>query len=430
MLFQGVQKDIKKHIDTMKNQLNDLQNVLFETCEKLKVKISSDIVDLSKVAERLRTDKFVKESQKVLEKNDTNLEKLKKNMHASEYNLKKLKKAHLSYSKAIGSLVFKPNLNWLPKPEDVGLVGEFFDTKKSIQELEDLLDREEDNKIRQKFKQKTEISEIDLKFKPYAMVELKNGDLAVTAFDKHKLVVLKCDSYKHVKEITGANNIPLRYPSGVCVDEHKDHVYLCDQYNNRIIIFDSTVDSLVHIIKEDLINPIDITFNSNCLYVLDYGNKVVKCFDVNGRVNKQFGLFDRQNEILSTPRHQAVSNEELAVTDNFEKIYIYDKTTSRLVKVIDADFDARFMSVLYTDDYLFLHEIVTKDEIIVNNFKCFEKFETLDVSNASTTKIFWKESYQRELDSLKDSVSRSYNMVKVGDRFGVCLHEKKKIILI
>ena len=461
VLFQGVQKDIKKHIDTMKNQLEELQTSLFEACEQLKihkvstkikridtnnlqkklvrkekhykkqlkVKINSEIITLAKVAERMRADKFIKESQKALDKNEANLEKLKKNMHASEYNLKKLKKAHSTYAKAMGSLVFKPNTDWIPVPEDVGFVGENVDTRKAIRELEELLEKEEDNKIRQKFRQKTELNEVNLKFKPYAIVELKNGDLAVTAFDKHKLIVVKCDTYKHVKEITGADNIPLRYPSGICCDDQKDNVYLCDQYNNRILVFDSTVDSLVNIIQEDLINPIDICFNSNSLYVLDYGNKLVKCFDLTGKLNKQFSLNDRSNEILNTPRHQAISNDEIAVTDNFDKIYIYDKNTSHLVQVIDADLDSRFMSVYYFDDYLFIHEIKTKDDSVINNFLCYEKFESLDLSS-SNIRLNWKESYQRELEILKDSVSRSYNIAKVGDKFAVCLHEKKKIILI
>lgn len=444
-LFQSIQKDIKKRVDTMKSQLDDLQTALFDTCENLRVKISSDLSMQEKLAEKVYSEKLLKEAQKLLNKNETNLEKLRKNMYVCENHLKRVNKLYTNFNKTMDNLEFKVNENWLPKVDDIGKIEGLIDGKNIIDELEQMLSEDEDNKIRLKFNQKSDINEINLNFKPYAACELKNGYIAVTNFDKHKLVIFTNETYESIKEITGADNITFRYPSGICTNDSRDYVYLCDQYNHRVIVFDATIDNLLNIIKENFTNPLDACYNRNYLYILDSGNKQIKCFTQDGELCTQYTLNDRNQRLLNSPRHQAVRDDEIAVTDNFDRIYFYVKSSElqNNFQIINADIDSRFMSIYYLDDFMFVHEVKTSNDVITNYFLCYEKDDSASSTASSsmgvssvftdhtiTNALQWKQTNKREIDTLKNVLTRSYNMSKIGDKLALCMYERKQIILI
>jgi len=108
-------------------------------------------------------------------------------------------------------------------------------------------------------------------------------------------------------------------PKGVKV--HKNHVYVCDYYNNRIQVFDLELRFIASIGTKgsgqgQYDGPNDLAFDSQGnIYVSEYGNNRVQVLDPNGRYLRQFGSKSWLRK-LKEPEGIHIAHNCVYVSDN------------------------------------------------------------------------------------------------------------------
>lgn len=407
-LVKTMKHSIKKRIDNIKQKLDDLEDNLLLQCDKLKFSVNNDILAEEKKFRQFETNELLAHTVELINESSRDNDFLRKQMYKLEAHLKKLESLKDDHKLSIDKLKFNENLNWLPDYSHIGFVEGI---------------HESDNPTFEDFSTGDRIfKQISLKFKPYAFCELKNGHLAISAFEKNKLVVLN-DEYKIIREIKEVNGLAFKYPSGICVD-NENNVYLCDQYNHRVIVFDNLINSAKLIISENLENPLAVYFFSNNLYVLDNSSKTIKIFDKSGNYLNWLSLRNQDGQQLVDPRFHAINSDSIIVNDNYSTIYVYDELHS-LRQTIQATSNTRIMAFKLIDNFLYTHEIyVDNQKTITNYLVCYER---RDSSIFSEYEHEWEKLNKYEF--MPGTLARSYSMSKIGNHLALCLYEHKNIIL-
>ena len=123
---------------------------------------------------------------------------------------------------------------------------------------------------------------------------------------------------------------------GLKINNNK--LYVCDEDNNRILIFDRELNYITHIGGSkgsrpgQFSVPHDIALDSSSiLYVADSGNGRIQVFDEDGRYVREFGQEGRGHGELSAPRYIDVARDLVYVSEaGNHRVSVFD-TSGRFV---------------------------------------------------------------------------------------------------
>ena len=125
----------------------------------------------------------------------------------------------------------------------------------------------------------------------------------------------------------GSENGKLKYPNGLIV--HNSKVYISDEHNNRISVFQTDGIFLHTIGSGQLSSPYDVAVNvNNQLLVVDYDHHCIHIFTLDGDYVGTFGTYGTGPGQLNYPHGVAV--------DLYGFILIADKNNNR-VSIFDKD---------------------------------------------------------------------------------------------
>lgn len=341
----------------------------------------------------------------MLKKSSENTEKLTNSMFELETHRNKLLSHQVNYQSSLSRLRFIENDDWYPTFENIGKIEGINSNEISANKSSEI-----QNNVDKK--------EIKLKFKPYASCELKNGNIVVTDFENHRAVLFD-NNFKVLNEVSSAGDFNFKYPAGICTDY--DEVFLCDQYNNRVIVFDLDLENVKKVIAEDLHNPIDVRCHSGKMYILNNASKQIKVFNVDGSFEKDVHLVDNENSPIVNPRSFDIFGDFIGINDNFQSIFISSLKDFKLMQKIETEKDMKFMGMYLHNGYLNVHEMkLLKNESI----HYLNSYENLDSGYGCEWTKISKREFQR------GSLTRSYSLTKIGDLIASCLFESKSIVLV
>ena len=401
-----MEDEINIRIESIRIELDSLQISLIEECKALK----------SNILEKLNNDYKQAENEfenytKVLSKHESGYEmnKLKENIYACQTFVKEIQNFDLNFSNSLKKCSFRPS-DWIP---DKFMIGNFrqnahinFDAKK-VSNLEI-------------FNFENQIKSINRIF------NLNNKSLLVTSSDDNTIVQLD-DKYNEIKKINYIQNHKLLTPLSVCSDGF-DTIYICDFGNNCVVVTDNEFSRLKRIIgRKSLdcgqsIEPLDICFADNTLYVLNKDNSVVTTFNRNGDFERHFllraslkpeNISDNNSNsdaeiILNRPNRIGANNKIFAVLDSFRKVYLYDCINGELNQVIKSN-NSTMMCLV--DDYLLT---CNRD----GHLNCYQ-------NNNNNNKFV--QTFERPVEVLKDS--KSY-MCIFNEKILVTLTDTKSIVAL
>ncbi len=135
------------------------------------------------------------------------------------------------------------------------------------------------------------------------------GDIFVACPQSHRVIVVTSKSqFSFGSE--GTKDGLFQYPYHLCIDA-LDRVYVCDTYNHRVQVFDSSGHFLFKFGEGQLSYPMGITVNSkNHLVVCDSGNHRVQIFDKSGVNLLTFGTEGTQDAQFRFPNDVVMDNAD------------------------------------------------------------------------------------------------------------------------
>lgn len=193
---------------------------------------------------------------------------------------------------------------------------------------------------------------------------LHNGSqIILSSSIKNSIVFIHNQTFQIIRKIDEINGFKLSFPSGLCLDEYNNSVYICNRDSHQILV----VDKNFKILKQTIGNhgaklgqfskPIDIKLHSNELFVLDTGNKRIQVFTKTGRFLRHIRLYtsntaqydNNTNALLDYPIRLAVKDDTIAVSNNFLNIYIYN-FNGQIKQVLSSNIDC---VMCFAANYLF-----------------------------------------------------------------------------
>jgi len=113
---------------------------------------------------------------------------------------------------------------------------------------------------------------------PTSLAQLSNGDLVIGDEGLHRIVVFdKNGLWKKSAGYYGSGSQQLNRPVDITVDRH-DHIFIVDQGNNRIQVWDAELKFVTEFGKSDLDQPSAIAIADENIYVLNAGMNQVKIY--------------------------------------------------------------------------------------------------------------------------------------------------------
>jgi hypothetical protein len=401
-----MEDEINIRVESIRIELDSLKNNLIDECKTLKNNILEKLTNDFKKCE----NEFENYTN-ILSNHQTSYEmiELKENIYACQSFVKQMQNFDLNFSNSLKKFSFIPSES-IPDLSIIGNLSQsahinFEATKVSNLEI---------------YNFEKSIKSINRIF------NLNNKSLLVTSSDDNTIVQLD-DKYNEIRRINYIQHHKLLTPLSVCSDGY-DNIYICDLGNNCVVVTDNELSRLKRIIgRKSLdcgqpIEPLDICFANNTLYVLNKDNSTVTTFTRKGDFERQFLLravlkpenFSENNNnsnveiILNRPNRIGANNKIFAVLDSFRKIYLYDCVNGELNQVIKSN-NSTMMCLI--DDYLLTCNrdgYLNCYQIINNNNKFVQTFE-------------------RTIEILKDS--KSY-MCIFNDKILVSLTDSKSIVAL
>jgi hypothetical protein len=170
---------------------------------------------------------------------------------------------------------------------------------------------------------------------------------------KTNVLCVMDEHFRETQRIKTLGKQKLEYPCGVCTDG-VEYVYICDHDNNRVLIAGLDLVTIVKILgkagKTDGMFdcPLEICYHSNCIYVLDRGNKRIQVFTRSGLFLRSFSLYRMETNLLG---------------ENIKIPLILPTCLNVVTKMIGV------LSI--SKIYLYGHNNDLLQTLDPNNFKCF-----------------------------------------------------------
>ncbi|KAI6658089.1 PEP-CTERM domain protein [Oopsacas minuta] len=242
-------------------------------------------------------------------------------------------------------------------------------------------------------------------------------------------------------------------PRGVAIEPESGHIYVADQYNNRIQIFSQSGDYLNHFGNQHLKEPWGILIHEDNIYVTDIEHHAIFLFKLPDlTMIKRVGKEGSGSEEFNNPRQPAISpNTHLYVPD-YSNNRLQILTTNlvftdtlehqTMTGPIDVKFTNNEMFVLSCEDNPCIHVFTLSGEksrslitggigigmqVEVAYFFCLDGHNNIIISNcwADSIKVFSPEG-----DLLHEIGQRGQRGHKAGmfdSPYGITIHNTKLI---
>ena len=147
-----------------------------------------------------------------------------------------------------------------------------------------------------------------------------------------------------------------RYPWGVVVEHKSENIYVTEEGNNRVQVFNEEAKYLFEFGSDKMKHPLCIVIYKDRVFVTQYGNGCLLVYDLNGKFIQQVGTPGSAEGQLKHPRGIAIHNTN-------GDIYICDFSNNRIqIFSNDYSYKSQFgMSILKSPTDIQL----TKDSIFV-----------------------------------------------------------------
>ena len=158
------------------------------------------------------------------------------------------------------------------------------------------------------------------------------GDGHILVTDKHRLQ--KLTNQGHCVMSVGSSKVgtgPLQFchPRGIAVHPITGQIYVADEVNNRVQVFNNDLTYSDSIGAGQLSYPYDVALDGvGTLYVVNNGSHCIDAFASDGTHLRQFGSHGYYDEELSSPKHIAI--------DAYNYIYITEYDNHR-ISVFNTD---------------------------------------------------------------------------------------------
>ena len=403
-----MEDEIRIRVESIRIELDSLQSQLLDECRKFKNKILAKLNDeISKV------EKQFENYSKVLSKNAKNHEesigdmsiKLKENIYNCQSFVKEIQNFDFNFNQTLKKCSFIPS-DWIP---GLSIIGRF--------------NQSAHINFDAAYKSNLEVFNFESTVKSLnRLCNLKDETLLLTSSDDNTIVQLD-DKFNELRKINSIENHKLTTPLSLCSDDY-ENIYICDLGSNCVIVTDENFSRIKKIIGKKSIDcgqpiePLDICFSNNTLYVLNKDSSYVTTFTRDGDFERQFLLranikcdIDENNStegdiLLMRPNRIGANSKIFAVLDSFRKVYLYDCVNGDLKQVIKSN-NSTIMCLI--DDYLMT---CNRDGSLV----CYQNNDNK-----------YSQTFERTYDLLKDS--KSY-MCIFNNKILVALTDSKSIISI
>jgi hypothetical protein len=204
------------------------------------------------------------------------------------------------------------------------------------------------------------------------MCNFNDEEIYLTGSEDNIIVILDC-YFQVIRQVSTIGEMQLHFPSSICTDS-SENIYICDYGNQRVLIVDRNFSEVKRVIGKlgssigEFVDPFDMCFFSNALYVLDREIKRIQEFTRAGDFVREIKLYEayrsnaNEKKLILRPVRLGITNGLIAVLDSFKKVYIYT-IKGEMRQIIETGCN---MIMLLTSDYLFTcnrHGVLT----------CYEK---------------------------------------------------------
>ena len=120
----------------------------------------------------------------------------------------------------------------------------------------------------------------------------------------------------------GAAPGEFRFPSDIAIDLNTKYLYICDQGNNRIQVYNDSFE-FVFLFNENLDGPLGICINLNLVYITLYRSSCLNVYSTEGKFIESVGREGRKELEFDYPMGLDVSGEKA-------RIYVAEKDNNRI----------------------------------------------------------------------------------------------------
>jgi WD40 repeat protein len=400
--FEFIEDEIKIRVESIRIELDNLQSQLIDECKKFRNNYLSKLkIDFDKA------EKKFQDYENLLSNNLKSFElvKLRENIYSCQNFVKEIQNYDSNFSQNLKKFSFISS-EWIPDFPVIGRLNQNTHIDFELMKKTDL-----------------EIINFENTVKSLNRIfSLNDQTLLLSSSDDNTIIQLD-DKYNEIRRINTIQQHRLITPLSLCSDGY-ENIYICDLGNNCVLITDYEFSRIKRIIgKKSLdcgqpIEPLDICFHSDSLYVLNKDSSYVTVFSRIGDFDRQMELYasiktDNTDSISTTsdivlnrPNRIGANSKILVVLDSFRKVYLYDCLNGQLKQVIKSH-NSTIMCLI--DDYLFT---CNRDGSLI----CYQS------NNNKYVQMF-----ERVVDLLKDS--KSY-MCFFKNRILVALTDSKSIVAL
>ena len=144
-----------------------------------------------------------------------------------------------------------------------------------------------------------------------------------------------------------------RYPTGLTIDPTSNYLYICDQGNNRVQVFNRSFEFLF-LFSDKMDGPSGICIKHNKVYVTQFASNILTVYSTDGKYLKSVGGKGKNHLEFVMPSGLDISTE-------LNRIYIAEIGNCRIQSL---NLDLSFHSII-DDIYGALDVKLTPEEIIV-----------------------------------------------------------------
>ncbi len=232
-------------------------------------------------------------------------------------------------------------------------------------------------------------------FKPISLTSDSTGRIFVTDSQADKVGVFDAE-YKLIAYL--APEIPFKQPSGICLNEKTNRLYVTDTHNHHIVVFDLQTLEFIKTIgrrgkEEGQFNfPSHIATNDDGnLYVVDTMNARVQIFDSEGNFMRAFGQFGDVIGMFARPKGIALDSEDhiYVVDAAFNNVQIFNQEGEPLLSFAEFGSDRGQLILpagIYIDDEDFIYVVDSWNQRIVKYEYLGEKHDAREAATAAPAK--------------------------------------------
>lgn len=366
--FNFIQEEIELRIESIRCDLEQFSNELFNRLDKIKNEILQAFEEADKQSnENLRNcEDFLKQANKTLTNITRNQNEARENLFKCDEFISKIIKAEHEYHRLMRLVTFKA------RNEDIesSIVGCLVSNLRSDVDIRTL--ETEMPKFVACESEFTSIGRITLN--PYFFCPINNNVMAIIDIHQNEIILMN-KYFKKLRTFSSIDGYAIDNPLALCINE-EGIVVICDSGHDRLLVVDKYFTKVIQVVgrhgKRDgeFNHPRDIVYFNGIYFVLDFYNQSIQLFDKHFNFINRIRLYDMKQEpnyrilthqlegiedydIVYDPYKIAVADDSIVLIDYRARLFIYNYE-GQLKQIIEQRY---INSMCFADGYLFTHGI-------------------------------------------------------------------------